>query len=251
MINTTLEFLKARPDTIPPFEVFGFNHVIAIIITFSLAVGLPILLKNRRFSFLREPYRYFLFGAHLTFEITYRLWYIFFMPEKIVTHLGLHLCGIAIFINLVTLLTKNVKLYEIVYFWGLGAAPQAILTPDIGVWGFPHYHFFHVFISHGLLVSSILFLTLVDGLRPRKGALLRIFIYTNAYMLIVAPINYLLGTNYLFICHKPPNSLMDFLGPWPWYILSLEAIGLALFALLYLPVIIERHRKEKLEKGHS
>lgn len=42
--------------------------------------------------------------------------------------------------------------------------------------------------------------------------------------------------NYLFICHKPPTpSLIDALGPWPWYVLSLEGVGLAFFVIYYLP----------------
>jgi uncharacterized membrane protein YwaF len=40
----------------------------------------------------------------------------------------------------------------------------------------------------------------------------------------------------MFIAHKPETaSLMDMLGPWPWYILSLELVGLAVSLLLYSP----------------
>jgi len=43
-------------------------------------------------------------------------------------------------------------------------------------------------------------------------------------------------SNYMFIAHKPDTpSLLDVLGPWPWYILSAEAVGLAVGLLLYLP----------------
>ena len=34
------------------------------------------------------------------------------------------------------------------------------------------------------------------------------------------------------------TSLIDVLGPWPWYILALEGVGLVLFFLLYLPFAI-------------
>jgi hypothetical protein len=30
-------------------------------------------------------------------------------------------------------------------------------------------------------------------------------------------------------------SLLDHFGPWPWYLLVLEGIGLVVFALCYLP----------------
>ncbi|MBM3790173.1 MAG: TIGR02206 family membrane protein, partial [Acidobacteria bacterium] len=44
------------------------------------------------------------------------------------------------------------------------------------------------------------------------------------------------GWNYGYL-RRPPSqpSLLDYLGPWPWYILSLELIALCIFILLTLP----------------
>jgi uncharacterized membrane protein YwaF len=53
-------------------------------------------------------------------------------------------------------------------------------------------------------------------------------------------INLGLGSNYLFINHKPPTaSLIDLLPAWPYYIPFLELIGLATFTILYLPFAIK------------
>ena len=35
-------------------------------------------------------------------------------------------------------------------------------------------------------------------------------------------------------------SLLDFFGPWPWYILALEAAALASFFLYYVPFVLIR-----------
>ena len=52
----------------------------------------------------------------------------------------------------------------------------------------------------------------------------------------MAPINQVLGTNYLFICAKPTGSgLLDYMGPWPYYIVPMVAIGVMLFVAAYLP----------------
>jgi hypothetical integral membrane protein (TIGR02206 family) len=60
------------------------------------------------------------------------------------------------------------------------------------------------------------------------------------------PVNRLTGGNYLFLSRKPEGgSLLDLLGPWPWYILSLEAVALLLFTILYLPFVIGRSRTGK------
>jgi len=57
-----------------------------------------------------------------------------------------------------------------------------------------------------------------------------------------------LGSNYLFLAYKPPAAtLLDYLGPWPWYFLSMVAIGLALASLLYLPFWIKDRARLKEE----
>jgi uncharacterized membrane protein YwaF len=60
---------------------------------------------------------------------------------------------------------------------------------------------------------------------------------TNFYALCLGLINQALGSNYLYLCNKPAHSsLLDYLGPWPWYILSLELMALFVYMLCYLPV---------------
>ncbi len=63
---------------------------------------------------------------------------------------------------------------------------------------------------------------------------------------IVFVINMLIGSNYLFIAHKPPTaSLLDVLPPWPYYIAYIEAIGLVMCLILYIPFIIKDWRAKR------
>jgi hypothetical integral membrane protein (TIGR02206 family) len=127
-----------------------------------------------------------------------------------------------------------------VFFWGLGGAIQALLTPNIGDYGFPHYRFFQFFVSHGLLIFASLYMTFVTGMRPTHGSIWKVWGLTNAYMVLIAGFNWLTGGNYLFICHKPETgSIMDVMGPWPWYILVLEIVAIISFYIYYLPFALK------------
>ena len=55
-------------------------------------------------------------------------------------------------------------------------------------------------------------------------------------MAVIFVFNLVIGSNYLFIAHKPVTaSLMDVLPPWPVYIIFLELIGAVMSLILYLP----------------
>jgi uncharacterized membrane protein YwaF len=61
-------------------------------------------------------------------------------------------------------------------------------------------------------------------------------IVLNGYALTVGVVDGITGWNYGYLCRKPAEtSLLDWLGPWPWYLLSLECIALGTFFLLDLP----------------
>ena len=55
-------------------------------------------------------------------------------------------------------------------------------------------------------------------------------------MIIVSLLNWLLHTNYGYF-NGPPDapSLLDYMGPWPWYLFTLQAVALLFFFLLLLP----------------
>ncbi len=156
------------------------------------------------------------------------------------TTLPLHLCSILVFMSAILLVNKSYGLYELVYLLGIAGASQALLTPDAGAYGFPHFRFFQGIISHGSIVTAAVYITAVEGCRPTLQSIKRILIRGNIYAVLVGIINALLGSNYLFVAHKPATaSLLDVLPPWPLYLPILEAIALVMIGLLYLPFAIK------------
>ena len=139
-------------------------------------------------------------------------------------------------------------MYDIIYFWGLSGMLQGMFTPDITN-AFPHFHFIRFWVGHNGLILAILYATIVYNMRPSREGIKRAFYALNLFLLITIPINLFLGSNYFWICGKPETiSLLDVMGPWPWYILTGELIALFHFCIAYAPFWYLRRKKLKVFK---
>jgi len=176
-------------------------------------------------------------------DLLYRT-YILFEPVK--NNLPLHLCGVSLYIVAISLVTRNYRAFEISYFWGLGGAFMALLSPG-DIFYFPHILNIIFYSSHALIVIGVLYMVFIFGYRPTWRSLFLASVINILYMALVAPLNLLLDTNYLFLRYKPKGStFIDYMGPWPWYIASMAVAGIILYCILYLPYIfkdLENRRK--------
>ena len=221
-----------------PFHLFGLPHLTAlgIILLINLALFYLRFYPNQR---IRRGFRYGLATVLLVNETAYHLWNWTTGQWTIQKMLPLHLCAVMVYFSAIMLLAKSYSLYKFLYFMGIGAATQALLTPDAEIYGFPHFRFFQIFISHGAIVTAALYMTIVERYRPYWKTILHVAVWLNVYMLFVGFVNALIGSNYLWIARKPDfPSLLDVLGPWPIYIFWMEVIGLGVCLLLYLPFAI-------------
>jgi hypothetical integral membrane protein (TIGR02206 family) len=222
-----------------PFELFSTSHVMALLIIIIINSLIFIFRDRIRKESISKYFCYTIASLLILQEISYNIWHASIGDWSVASTLPLHLCGISVVLSAVMLIKKSYNLYEIIYFWGVGGATQALLTPDIGIYAFPHYRFFQFFISHGLIVTACLFATFVLGYRPKLKSIWKAVAALNVYMILIAVFNGVTGGNYLFICRKPDTaSLMDYLGPWPWYIISLEVLGVIIFFIVYTPFIV-------------
>jgi hypothetical integral membrane protein (TIGR02206 family) len=217
------------------FELFSTTHI-AVLLTLVVLNVLMVLWQRRvQRAAVRRGFRHALAALLIAQEISLNVWRLSIGEWSIGESLPLHLCGVAILLSAVMLVKDSYWIYELTYFWGFGGAVQALLTPD-STYGFPHYRFFQVFVSHGAIVTASVYMTFVVGYRPRLKSIWKTFLITNAYAVVIGLLNWAVDGNYLFLCRKPDTpSLLDVLGPWPWYILSLQGVGLAFFFLFYAP----------------
>jgi len=149
--------------------------------------------------------------------------------------LPLHLCDFAIFLAAFALLTRQRTAVELTWFWALTGTLLAVITPAVSG-SFPDWRWLLYFAMHGGVIAAAAVLVLGCGIRPRPDAPWRAFGWTAAYAAAVAIVDFATGANFLWLRDKPPQpTLLDWLGPWPVYILAAGAIGLAGFHLLALP----------------
>jgi hypothetical integral membrane protein (TIGR02206 family) len=155
--------------------------------------------------------------------------------------LPLHLTDIVTVTAALALWSRSPLLFELTYFWGLTAVLTPGLDPDEG---FSSFFFWHYFVTHSGVVLAALFLAFGLGMTARSGAVRRVFLATLAWAVVATAGNLFTGGNYMFLRERPETpSLLDYMGPWPWYILSAALLALSLFALLDLPF---RSRRERI-----
>ena len=219
------------------FVLFGTAHLISLLI--DLIVIALIFNAKGLSEKTKQRVRWAMAIGLWTIESSWHIWNIINHTWTLDTMLPLHMCSVMIWLAGYMLVTKNETIYPFVYFLGIGGALQAVLTPESGIYGFPHFRYLQTFSNHSLLIMAGLWMTVVEGMRPTWKSLLRVMVVANIYMAVVFFINMGLGSNYLFINRKPDTaSVIDMLPAWPGYIPFLELIGLVEFTLLYLPFAI-------------
>ena len=216
------------------FTLFGPPHLLIIAM-------IPVLAAIMAWAARRNPAtaRWLRIGLGSLLILNELAWYVYLLYTDGIQFpdlLPLQLCDVTLWVTAITCFTLKPGGYEFAYYAGIAGSGMAVITPD--VWmpllSYPTIHFF---LAHGGAVIAVLFLTWADLARPRLGSVLRVFLYMNIFAALVGAFNFVFKTNYMYLCQKPAGaSLLDYFGPWPFYILGGEVLTLALFTLLWLPV---------------
>ncbi len=218
-------------------ELFAAEHVAALALIAAATMVLVVAARRRPGRWLRV--------FALVLVVDELSWWVYLLaggqPGLTLAYaLPLQLCDVAIFIAAAALWTWNRLLVEVAYFWGLAGTLQALLTPDLPQ-HFPSYPYFQYYIAHGGVVAAALVLVAGLGLHPRRRAVFQVAAITVAYAVLVGAVDAVSGANYMYLRAKPPSpTLLDALGPWPWYILAASLIALVLFAILDAPFRLGR-----------
>jgi hypothetical integral membrane protein (TIGR02206 family) len=157
------------------------------------------------------------------------------------TSVPLQLCDLAELAAAYALWSQRHWAFVLAYYWGLVLSSQALITPDVGTAeegapDFPHHLFITFFTLHVLVVWAAIYLTWGQRNRPTWRDYRFAIIVTLVWAAFTFTFNAITGTNYGYLNRKPPTaSLLDVLGPWPFYLLTEVAIVLIVWALMTWP----------------
>ncbi|GIQ66350.1 TIGR02206 family membrane protein [Paenibacillus cisolokensis] len=218
-----------------PFAAFGIPHLAALGGALLAVLALYGLRSKLRHPRRAACGRYALATLLTASEALLNVWYIREGIFSAKSTLPLELCSISLYLSILMLLTRSRLLFGIVYFAGIGGALQALITPALD-FGYPHFRFWQFFAAHTAIILAALYMVWVERFRPTLKSIAVTMGFLNALVVIVGYVNHVTGGNYMFLARKPDTpSLLDYLGPYPWYLLSMEGIALLTFSFLYLP----------------
>ncbi len=223
------------------FDAYTWQHWIPLLV--AVFFGFTIIRFSNRYLTERQKTYVGTILALVPFCcIVFRMTYLLVIGTfDIVDDLPFYLCRFMALILPFVFFTRNRFWLGILYFWILVGTINANITPDL-IFGFPHFEYFVYWFYHATLVICIFFAIFVYkisvGWRDYRNAVIGVIIFS----IFSAFANVVLKANYNYLSFKPENgSALDYLGPWPWYILSVYGLMFILFYLVLIPFL----RKEK------
>ncbi|MBD2864857.1 YwaF family protein [Paenibacillus oceani] len=217
------------------FAAYSASHLGALAVLVVLLLMLYGLRRWFRYGNRSRYGRYALAGVLALSEISLNVWYVTEDVYSVKDTLPLELCSITLYLCVFMLLFNSRVLFGIAYFTGIGGAMQALLTPVL-YYDYPHFRFLEFFAAHIAILLAVFYMVWVERFWPTFRSVLLAMGFLNVLLPVILFVNAVTGGNYMFLSGKPETpSLLDWLGPYPWYLLSLEAAAFFLFLVLYVP----------------
>ncbi|MES9536363.1 MULTISPECIES: TIGR02206 family membrane protein [unclassified Actinomadura] len=150
--------------------------------------------------------------------------------------LPLQLCDVAWLTAVGALWTFGRRWFALTYYWGLTLSVQGLLTPALNGGDYPGIDYLGFFGMHLMIVWSAVYLTWGLGMRPDWSDYGFAVAATAAWAVATFVFNLSAGTNYGYLNDKPGSgSVLDLMGPWPWYVMVETLIILLGWALITWP----------------
>jgi hypothetical integral membrane protein (TIGR02206 family) len=166
---------KPVPESSPYYlQQFSFPHVAAICVLLILA-ALVIVFRKRLAAWSGEGrLRLAATIVALVFELS--LHFITWAEQGwvpfVTNTIPLDLCAVAFWLSVILNASRRRFVYDLLYFWGWGAAASYIYANTDGA-NWNTWHFYQYFISHGYILLTMTWFTAVRGYHPNLRSLAR------------------------------------------------------------------------------
>ena len=221
------------------------DHLIILGITVFLVIFLVFLSRKSENKTLSNTVGYILAAVLILNYTVYTAYRISTGSWDMRYDLPMELCHWSTIVTVIALINHNRTLSEISFFWVMSGSVHGLITPDLRYF-FPHIYFFTFFTGHSVLVIASLYIIFGLKIYPDKRSLFRVILFSELYFISAFLLNYLIDSNYGYLMEKPQaGSILDYLGEWPYYIISIQLIGITAFTVLYAPFYI----KNKFKSG--
>jgi len=219
------------------FRYYGIQHIVVILLTVALSIGLPLLAK-KHFNLSQKLWvGRFMAIVISIWVVLYDIILLYLGAFNYKTDLPLDICNLMALLLPFLVWTPRRKIFAYLYFWIMTGTTQAVFAPNLHN-GFPNFIFIKYWVVHGGLIVYIMYVALVWDFPLDRKDVWRAFLGLQVYVLFIFFVNKAIGANYVYVVEKPSSvSVLDYFGPWPLYILVCEAIVLMLSFMVYLPYL--------------
>jgi hypothetical integral membrane protein (TIGR02206 family) len=207
-----------------PFRLFGPSHL-ALLATVAALTAAVVLFGPRIPAPTRRTVRRAAAALLVVNTVVWHIWNVAVGLWNVETMLPLHLCSVMSLVAAVALWTGHAWLGVATWLLGSPGALQALLTPEVAPYGFPHYRVLQSWTQHTLLWLSGFWIVFAEGIRPTIRRTAQVWAALHLLAAATFVVNWAVGSNYLFLNRKPEfASVLDLLPPWPGYLLVLECL---------------------------
>ncbi|MCV7038304.1 hypothetical protein BST36_11080 [Mycolicibacterium moriokaense] len=219
--------------TADEFSAYGPSHWVVLAV---FVVGAVFLVWLGRRQTERQARRFGRVVGAITAAIYATAFVDALIPPDVRWSVPLHLTDLATVVTAYAMWSQRQWAYVLTYYWGLVLSVQALVSPVLRGPDFPNYQFLGFWAIHLLVVWAAIYLTWGRGMRPGWRSYRFVVAVTLTWVVVTMTFNSIAGSNYGFLNDKPETaSLLDVMGPWPWYVVVGAVAVAAVWAAMTWP----------------
>ncbi len=228
--------LDLTPGGMDVFVPYSWLHAFAVAVC-ALLIAAPTMLGRALRRDGEAALRRTLALLAVCYWLAYNIWWNSHGVD-LRTGLPLHICDVNGLMAPLALLTGWRWARATLYFWTSALTLQAFIQPALAA-GPASLVFWAFWTAHTIIAACAVYDLAVLGFRPGWDDLGRALAVSAVYVVLVAPLNLCLGSDYGFIGNPAADiaipPFVNALGPWPQRAIILVALAAFGFLVVLLP----------------